>query len=612
MKTGKTFFFFAIPILIFLILFLFSHLNEYKTLKRTELSRQPSADLIKRHSLSVSPLLRLAAVKAAYRAGSGPDLAGMIRSVYQNESDTAVKREAAFGMRYFPSLHEWLFEAASNEDDIELKAILLDSFGFALTPGEVQSMMGLLGISPESDKAVFIALGNISGQDGPSGWERRASKKLNSLVDTYSGTYFMYALSQYGFSAESEKALLSRYADLGEWERYYLIKKSVSTAVLRALFERFPDMTAQQKTAYTERAASYPRLRKALYALNEGNGNLTALLLAHETDKPFIARLVAASESQTVKESGTRRLLTLGDAAFMRANAEDIHVKRHIGLAPEKAVRSVFGNDGLMGLTDDDDYIVRRNAYSLLAEHMPETVPALFEKAAGDIDFTVRLTGYELLYAHDRDMFKEQALLRYAAETSPDIREFLIGMLSEAGFERSADTLLAGESDPYVVNAYKKGAIPVRFLKYNNDDFKIKVVTSRGDIVMECYGSEAPHNVENIIRLVRKGFYKGVLFHRVALNHVIQAGDPHGDGWGGSRPPAMAEYSRLTYDEAGTVGIADRGKDTGSSQFFITLTPRFHLNGRYTVIARVTEGMDTVESIEPGDEILSVSVVRAR
>jgi len=90
---------------------------------------------------------------------------------------------------------------------------------------------------------------------------------------------------------------------------------------------------------------------------------------------------------------------------------------------------------------------------------------------------------------------------------------------------------------------------------------------------MECFGDEAPHTVENIIRLVKGGFYSGISFHRVALNHVIQSGDPHGDGWGGSLPLIKSEISRLSYDEPGMVGIADRGKDTGSSQFFITLTP---------------------------------------
>ncbi|HPE20589.1 MAG TPA: peptidylprolyl isomerase, partial [Candidatus Mcinerneyibacteriales bacterium] len=133
--------------------------------------------------------------------------------------------------------------------------------------------------------------------------------------------------------------------------------------------------------------------------------------------------------------------------------------------------------------------------------------------------------------------------------------------------------------------------------------------TEKGTVTIRCFGSQAPQTVENIVTLVKKGFYDGIPFHRVALNHVIQAGDPHGDGWGGSLPLIKSEISRLSYDEPGMVGIADRGKDTGSSQFFITLTPRYHLNSRYTIFARVIDGMDVVGKIEPGDLILSARVL---
>ncbi|HET9950948.1 MAG TPA: HEAT repeat domain-containing protein [Candidatus Eisenbacteria bacterium] len=133
------------------------------------------------------------------------------------------------------------------------------------------------------------------------------------------------------------------------------------------------------------------------------------------------------------------------------------------------------------------------------------------------------------------------------------------------------------------------------------------VTTERGLVTIALDPSTAPENVENFASLARAGYFDGLLFHRVVPNFVVQTGCPRGDGWGSPGYAIPCEYSDRPY-ETGTVGMALSGKDTGGSQWFITLSPQPRLEGRYTVLGKVTAGMDVVERIMPGDRIVKVTV----
>jgi HEAT repeat protein/cyclophilin family peptidyl-prolyl cis-trans isomerase len=126
------------------------------------------------------------------------------------------------------------------------------------------------------------------------------------------------------------------------------------------------------------------------------------------------------------------------------------------------------------------------------------------------------------------------------------------------------------------------------------------IVTEHGDIELELFGDDAIQTVANFINLAEAGFYNGLTFHRVVPNFVVQGGCPRGDGWGDPGYYIRSEFTQYRYD-TGYVGIATDGKDTGGSQFFITLSPQHHLDGRYTVFGRVTKGMDVVWKIDEGD-----------
>jgi cyclophilin family peptidyl-prolyl cis-trans isomerase len=127
------------------------------------------------------------------------------------------------------------------------------------------------------------------------------------------------------------------------------------------------------------------------------------------------------------------------------------------------------------------------------------------------------------------------------------------------------------------------------------------ILTKHGPIEVELFGDDAIQTVANFINWAKTGFYKKLTLHRVVPNFVVQGGDPRGDGWGDAGFTIPSEVSRHHYDE-GYLGIADSGKDTGSCQFFITLSPQRQLDGRYTIFGRVTKGMENVWKIDQADQ----------
>jgi len=122
-------------------------------------------------------------------------------------------------------------------------------------------------------------------------------------------------------------------------------------------------------------------------------------------------------------------------------------------------------------------------------------------------------------------------------------------------------------------------------------------VKNYGEIVIKLYPDDAPKNVKNIIELTNKGFYNGLKFHRIIKGFVIQGGCPKGDGTGDPGYEIEDEISPKLKHLKGTVAMANRGPNTNGSQFYICLEPQPRLDGRYTIIGEVVEGMDVVEKI---------------
>ena len=124
---------------------------------------------------------------------------------------------------------------------------------------------------------------------------------------------------------------------------------------------------------------------------------------------------------------------------------------------------------------------------------------------------------------------------------------------------------------------------------------------------MEFFVEESPGSVSAILKLINDGYYDGKAFHRVVPNFVAQGGCPRGDGWGSMDYTIRSEFTSRGY-QTGTVGLASAGKDTESCQWFITHSPTPHLDGRYSIIAEVVDGMDVVHQLEVGDLIESMQL----
>jgi cyclophilin family peptidyl-prolyl cis-trans isomerase len=152
------------------------------------------------------------------------------------------------------------------------------------------------------------------------------------------------------------------------------------------------------------------------------------------------------------------------------------------------------------------------------------------------------------------------------------------------------------------------------------------IKTNKGDIVIEFFENETPNTVNNFVKLAKSGFYDGVKFHRVINNFMIQGGDPLTKddskkrmwGTGGPGYKFEDEIGPENSNEMGTISMANAGRNTNGSQFFINLVDNHFLNSKHTVFGRVVKGTDVVVAIgavptnssdQPADPVVIESVI---
>jgi len=148
----------------------------------------------------------------------------------------------------------------------------------------------------------------------------------------------------------------------------------------------------------------------------------------------------------------------------------------------------------------------------------------------------------------------------------------------------------------------KKGSKPVK---------QTAVITMEkgGEIVIDFYPADAPKTVENFVKLAKKGFYDGVVFHRREENFVIQGGDPKGNGTGGPGYTIPAEFNKQKHVRGAVAMARTQDPNSAGSQFYICLAPANFLDGQYTVFGIVTKGMDVVDKVKVGDKMKTVKIV---
>ncbi|MBN8706266.1 MAG: peptidylprolyl isomerase [Bacteroidetes bacterium] len=139
----------------------------------------------------------------------------------------------------------------------------------------------------------------------------------------------------------------------------------------------------------------------------------------------------------------------------------------------------------------------------------------------------------------------------------------------------------------------------------------LEIKTNKGIVILELLPKEAPLTCLRMVEFAKEGYFDGLFFHRLVPNFVIQGGDPRGDGWGGPGLSMRSEFSTVKYAQEGMVGMASAGKDTEGSQFFIVHSATPHLDGRYTIWAKVVSGMTVVQQLEIGDKMETVKVLNS-
>ncbi|MDT8903974.1 peptidylprolyl isomerase [Anaeroselena agilis] len=161
-----------------------------------------------------------------------------------------------------------------------------------------------------------------------------------------------------------------------------------------------------------------------------------------------------------------------------------------------------------------------------------------------------------------------------------------------------------------------KKAAPAAVNVSSPTNSKATFETSMGTFKVELFEDKAPVTAKNFITLADKGFFNGLIFHRVIDGFMIQGGDPKGNGTGGPGYTIPDEFTKnLRHASEGVLSMANAGPNTGGSQFFITLVPTPWLDDKHAVFGKVVEGMDVVRAIGkvktgPGDKPITDVVIK--
>jgi len=170
----------------------------------------------------------------------------------------------------------------------------------------------------------------------------------------------------------------------------------------------------------------------------------------------------------------------------------------------------------------------------------------------------------------------------------------------------TAATLLLSACNPYTGNARQEQTTPEMIPTIESQATTGEIMANRYAIIETTKGTfkavlfedKAPLTTKNFINLAKKGYYDGVVFHRVIPGFMIQCGDPTGTGRGGPGYTIPDEFGRgLSHNNAGILSMANAGPNTGGSQFFVTVAPTPWLDGKHAIFGEVVEGYDVVEEI---------------
>jgi cyclophilin family peptidyl-prolyl cis-trans isomerase/HEAT repeat protein len=285
-----------------------------------------------------------------------------------------------------------------------------------------------------------------------------------------------------------------------------------------------------------------------------------------------------------------------------------VRAAAYSAIAGNDSTLSQAAHDVLIRGLSDPDYIVRATVIGALQKKAnagdARAIVDAYERSARDSSNDAKIAAISYVAAawkRDSAAFPSQLrerIRRLHPSPDPLVRAEAASSSVFRGWESTSGTQRPMQWYQSIVRTYVIPSIA-------GNRPRATIRTSRGNIVLDLFGSDAPITVDNFLSLARSGYYRGTRFHRVVPNFVVQDGDPRDDGNGGPGYAIRDEMNPRRYDR-GALGMALSGPDTGGSQYFITHSPQPHLDGHYTVFGRVLRGFNVLDAIVQGDPILAV------
>lgn len=609
---------------------------------------------------SGDPLIRARAVLAAARVGS----ASAIRPLTPLASDPVVevRRNCAFALGQIRSKAGVpLLRRLLNDSDREVRRLGIEAAGriggvdmtrfilpFLDDREVVIREQAALALALIKDRATVDPLIERAGKDDPAQWSYVYA--LYRLADSRSIPALHSVISHPSASPSTGEPSSLLFALKGLWAMKSKLSKDELSSLLR-----HPDLRVQVNALDTAgagadagaceiMAAEYGNMTlMARWKAIEASGQLGCPIDGfpmHSNATLDGARLLAVAKVRkqaAVPElqdaaAGTSWIMRWRCAqalADMEAESAVPLLKRLAG-DQDKAVQSaaleslenfIPGDaDFFLPLLKSPDFVSRSIAVDAIgktgdAGYVPQLVDCYNRsvKEAGGIDTPLAVIDALANFADSRALpVYRQALVH------PEylMRKHAVDAVKKASGEAFCeDDDQVRQPDGYLdrqsaVPADRARSYPADFGKEEAPDYLAEItLAAKGTILIRLHGKEAPLHVLNFKRLADSGFYDGLRIHRVVPNFVIQGGDPRGDGWGSAGELVHDQFNALPF-RRGSVGMPTSGKDTGGSQFFITMSRQPHLDGNYTLFGTVISGMEVVDATEVGDTIVKVVVRR--
>ena len=454
----------------------------------------------------------------------------------------------------------------------------------------------------------------------PAAWSASALEgdELAPLFHFYAGspdpTYRIYGARGLGATSrdQAQGALRQLLYDPNEKVRIEAIR-----AITRLdLEELLPDVVSRLEadTRYVQ-----VEILKSLAVLDRIE-SIEPLIDRVGSESPWVRGLALRALARQDPESFWLLLSGLGSDPSWRVRRDIAETLGRIaGDRPDRLLETML---------EDSDARVRASALRAFTRRKPDAGVALairhlaaeepLERAAAAealarLDATDGVAPLTEAFLREKDLAAKAALLEAIASIDLDSAASLArGALDDTEYliRREAASILrrAGETSVFVrplpssrsVEGYR-GLLTAPFSP------QAFVRTSQGTIAVELFIADAPLTVRNFIELARTDFFDGLAFYDVVPNGLVRTGDPLGDGTGGPGYDIRSEINERPFLR-GTLAMDDEVKDTGGSRFAIAHLPRPDFEGRVTVFGQVTEGMEIVDRLEPGDVIEDVTI----